>query len=106
MVNVEKAKEFGKLTILLKQTETRISPLSTNEYAGAAIQRLEEEKYSPKEDFIAIVGSLSAVTVVLTAMVQRFGDIRCLFFHASQNRYVLRTLGRWVYPNKWEDEDE
>jgi hypothetical protein len=104
-VNVEKAKKYGKLIILL-QDQPRVSAIDCDYYAGSAIEALEKQEYNPKEDFFCLVGAMSSVTVVVAAMITRWGSIRALIFNGSRGEYVLRTLGKWRYREKWTDVEQ
>ena len=104
-VNVDKAKRFGDIHILLKG-EPRLSALDSDRFAGRVIEALEEFDFQPQDDYLGLVGPLSAVAISLAAMVTRWKGIRCLIYNGGRNDYVLRRVGRWAYQSKWETNSE
>lgn len=107
-VNVEKAKRYGELVILLPESvdQPRVSALNSDYYAGLVIEALEKHEFNPKEDYLCLVGAMGVVAVAIAAMAVRWKSIRCLIFNASRSEYVLRTLGKWRYPSKWQEQDD
>ena len=104
-VNVEKAERFGEIIILIND-QPRVSALDSDYYAGLVIEALEGHDYSPKEDYLCLVGSMSSIAVSVAAMITRWKHIKCLVFNGSRSDYVLRTLGKWRYQDKWKNEEE
>lgn len=102
-VNVSQAEKFGDIIILIKD-QPRVSALDSDYYAGLVIEALEQHDYKPKEDYFCLVGAMSSIAVSVAAMVTRWKHIRCLVFNGSRNDYVLRTLGKWKYQSKWEND--
>lgn len=104
-VNVEKAKNYGELVVLITD-QPRVSALDCDYYAGLVVEALEAHDYNPKEDYFCLVGSMSSIAVSIAAMTTRYKAIRCLIFNGSRSEYVLRTLGKWRYQKRWEEEQE
>lgn len=99
-VNIEPAEAWGEVIVLFPEG-SGMNPLDANVYAGRVIEKLEEEEFSPKNDMLLIVGPLIALTVCAGAIVSRFKTIRGLLYNPVKNEYVLRTIGRWQYVEKF-----
>lgn len=70
----------------------RRSSIWSASLADDITERIAEMGYDPKYDWLAIVGATVPVTLVLVQLLSLYGQVRVLFYSASERIYVPRTL--------------
>lgn len=90
--DTESVKEYGKPQLLFPPHRSR-SSVWGKAYDDDVLNALEACKFDPKTDYLVAAGHLLNVVRACTAMVQRYGKIRMLFFYGPEQKYRAMQLG-------------
>lgn len=92
-INLTTARDFGTLQILFPLEEHRTSVFNCIEFGEHVISKLQEANFDNDNDLVCVCGSMVTVVVAMAAILTRYKRINVLFFNATVNHYVKRTLG-------------
>lgn len=88
--NTEPANRYGERVFLF--TSDLPSPLNPSGVATHGLQRMEELRFNPEEDYVALTGPVVPLVVFISALVATYGDhaLRFLIFDARHGTYQER----------------
>jgi len=91
--NLDSATRLGEMVVLLKNGVDRPSVFKVRDFVRAVLDELTRIGYDPRADILVNCGALAPVTVATAAMVERYGALRTLLFHAPSGEYVECKIG-------------
>lgn len=91
-IDLSTARDFGNLHILFPMHEHRTSVFNCSEFGDQVIDRLRGLSFNPAVDSVCVAGSMITMIVAISSMIREFKSINVLFFNATINHYVKRTL--------------
>lgn len=91
--NLDSAKSRGEMVVLLRSGADRPSVFKVQDFVKAVLDELERIRYDPTVDMLVNCGALAPVTVATSAIVERYGALRALLFHAPSGEYVECKIG-------------
>lgn len=86
--DLSRATEFGEVMHIFDQGKHRPG-LFGEHFAQAIITQLERKSFDPAIDYVVIAGGMVPMVLMVTALVQEYGDVQLLLYHASIKDYVL-----------------
>ena len=91
-LDVEKAKTYGTLVYVFNNGDRRAS-IWTEEFIEQVMTRLQSLCYDPDGDYVAIVGHLVPMAVVIARLTYDYDHFQALCFSSTEREYVVRVLG-------------
>lgn len=82
---------FGDVLCLFDRNIRR-SSIWLPEFSSDVQERLAVVGFDPRTDYFAMVGSTVPVTLVLVTMLRLYRQVNVLFYNATNQEYVARTL--------------
>lgn len=92
-INLTTAEAFGDIHILFPVNERRTSVFNCAEFGEDVVRRLHLEHFCSRTDSICVAGSMITMIVAISAILTAFKKIDVLFFNATIDHYVKRTIG-------------
>ena len=86
--DVDPAKEFGELVFL----KVSSSPFNTDAFMSDVKAQLEEQKFDPFKDSVALTGNALAIALFLSVCTTQYEQTRVLMFSAATNKYRERMI--------------
>ena len=90
--DVSTAEQYGKLVTIFDFNARRPSVFHPTEYVEQVIRRLKECDFDPTNDMILLCGALLPTSLLLTAVVNEFKEVRVLMFSSHESMYVEKTI--------------
>jgi len=85
------AEKFGEIIYLMKG-ESIVNPFNTERLISSFDASLDEHKFNPEVDFIALTGGHIFVSFLLATAAVSYDRLKLLLFDASNERYVERPF--------------
>lgn len=104
-ISVTPALAYGKLQCVFDSSIRRSSVFKVNEFGQQILDRLHELKFDHKNDYIVMTGSLVSIAIASIAIVCTYPYVQLLFYNATQNEYVSRTISRVDWKGHYESKN-
>lgn len=91
--NVEEAKEFGAIDFIFPRDAEHASIWKGEEFTADILQRLDELRFDPDADYIAVTGNMVPLTTLIAAVAATWGQFRVLCWDWISKDYVAVTVG-------------
>ena len=88
--NTRSADRFGKAVFVMD--DDTVSPFQTDRILRSIESRLQDEKFDPDNDFVALTGAHVFVALFLAHAVARYSSVKALLFDAKSSRYQERII--------------
>ncbi len=87
--STRKAEKFGHVVLLYERMQDYPNPLRRpQDFQSILVCRLANEGFDPDEDFIVVTGRMTAVVILVAAVVAAFGSARLLLYEMDRGEYV------------------
>jgi len=83
------ASEYGEKLYLVSP---HVSAFNVDSFVQALLRSLDEYKYDPATDYIALTGQTICVAFMVGILLARYGRLRVLLFDARVGKYQERIL--------------
>jgi len=90
--SLKNAEDYGELLYVFSPNSQRCS-IWDREFGECVIDRLEENDYDPREDYLLVAGKIVSLSIVVASVAAAYGEIALLLFSSNLQRYVPRTIG-------------
>jgi hypothetical protein len=97
--DIRQAFRFGKLVTIFGKV--RPSIFDHERFKRDFLDKIRRLEFDPKHDCFLCVGTSVPLVLATSFIIEEYGYLQCLFFHAANQDYVLRCLPG--FPN---EEDE
>jgi hypothetical protein len=91
-INLSRLYEYGEIVYLFPVEGDRTSIFDPT-FEGDVIEKLETYRFDPATDFIAIVGPMVSVCLMIASTIQYYAPIKVLAYDRRDDAYTTITLG-------------
>lgn len=91
-IDITDLNEFGEVVYLFPLNGDRTS-IFDEEFGFDVLEKLDTYRFDPSTDFIAIVGPMVNVVLMIAAAVQEHSPLNVLAYNRCDSKYTTLTLG-------------
>ena len=89
--DISDALRFGDVVVIFMSS--RPSIFDHNRFASQFKTRVRSLGFNSRDDYFLCIGTAVPLLLSSSFLIQEYGSFKALFFHASEQRYVMRVLG-------------
>lgn len=91
-VDISALSEHGEVNYVYAPNSGRSSMWSQH-FRNETLRRLEDAGFDPKRDYVAVVGAVVITTIIVGALIDKYGKITALLYDAVKKTYRPTCLG-------------